>query len=327
MEHALALARRNLGQTWPNPAVGAVVVKDGKIIGEGYTARGGRPHAETQALAQAGENAQGATMYVSLEPCAHHGKTPPCTDAIIKAGIKICYAACRDPNKPVNGKGIEQMKAAGIEVIEGLCETEARELNRGFLSAVEKRRPFVAMKIATSADGKIAGGESKWITGDESRKEVHRLRSEFDAIVTGIGTVLSDDPLLTVRLPGLEYKSPVRVILDRKHRLPRDSKLAQSTDASPVLVLNTPAIADVLTQLSDKGFTRVLVEAGQGINTAFLESGMVDRIYWFKAPTTIGAQGMSVFTDHSIGAPEDLKGWKSVKEVVLDPDRLYVLEK
>jgi len=322
MQHALSLARRNLGQTWPNPAVGAVVVKDGEIVGEGYTARGGRPHAETQALAKAGEKAKGATIYVSLEPCAHHGKTPPCTDAIIKAGITTCYAACRDPNKPVNGKGIEQLKAAGINVIEGLCEAEARQLNRGFISVIERRRPYVAMKIATSSDGKIAGGKSKWITGEAARNEVHRLRSEFDAIITGIGTVLTDDPLLTVRIAGLEHKSPVRVILDRNHRLPRGSKLAQSTDASPVLVMNTQSIPEVLTQLADKGFTRVLVEAGQRINTAFLASGLVDQIYWFKAPVAIGEAGLDV----AKGGLSALASWRAVKHTAFPPDTLEILE-
>lgn len=322
MQHALSLARANLGQTWPNPAVGAVVVKDGKIIGEGYTARGGRPHAETQALAKAGENAKGATLYVSLEPCAHHGKTPPCTDAIIAAGIVRCVAACRDPNTPVNGKGVEQLKSAGIDVIEGVCEKEARELNRGFISVVEQKRPYIAMKIATSADGKIAGGSSKWITGEAAREEVHRLRSEFDAIVTGIGTVLSDDPLLTVRRSGLEHKSPVRVILDRNHRLPRNSKLANSTDASPIWVLNSKTVQEVVLHLADKGITRVLVEAGSRINTAFLESGLVDRIYWFKSPDTIGMDGLDV----AEGGLSALASWRAARHTAFPPDTLEILE-
>lgn len=294
MQRALAQAHTHLGQTWPNPSVGAVIVKNNRIIGEGCTARGGRPHAETQALAQCIEPPGGADMYVSLEPCSHLGQTPPCTDAIIRAGIKRCIVACRDPH-PQHGGGIEKLKTAGIEVIEGILENEARELNRGFFSVVEKGRPFVALKIASSADGKIAGGPTRWITGEESRQYVHKLRSEFDAILTGIGTVLADDPLLNVRAPGLEHKSPVRVILDRHHRLPDDSEIAKTQEQFPTWILDQPDVAAAIQYLSAKGITRVLVEAGQKINSAFMESGLVDRIYWFKAPQTIGEKGLNAF--------------------------------
>lgn len=295
MQRALAQAASNLGQTWPNPSVGAVIVKNNRIIGEGATARGGRPHAETQALAQTTEPAAGADMYVSLEPCSHHGQTPPCTEAIIREGIKRCIIACRDTAAHVNGQGIAQLKAAGIAVIEGICEKEARELNRGFFSLQEKKRPFIAMKIASSADGKIAGGPTRWITGEESRAHVHRMRSTFDAILTGIGTVLADDPLLTVRTPDLEHKSPVRVILDRHRRLPGDSEIAKTMEQFSTWILDQPDIESAIAHLAEKGITRVLVEAGQKINTAFLQSGLVDRIYWFKSYQAIGEKGLNAF--------------------------------
>lgn len=325
MHHALTLARTNLGQTWPNPAVGAVVVKDGQIIGEGFTARGGRPHAEPQALAGAGEKARGATLYVSLEPCAHHGKTPPCTDAIINAGITRVVIACRDPNPPVNGKGIEKLKDAGIEVIEGVCETDARILNRGFISAVERKRPYVMLKVATSADEKIAGGKERWITGESARAEVHRLRSEYDAILTGIGTVLADDPLLTVRTPGMQHKSPVRIVLDRSHRLPRGSQLSKTIDVSALWVLGSKTIPEALSTMAEKGITRVMVEAGQKLNTSMLESGLVDTIYWFRAPHVIGEQGLSVVEG---ALKERMAGWKKIGDTqVFGEDTLDIFER
>ena len=329
MKAALSLARTNLGQTWPNPAVGAVVVSGDEIVGEGFTARGGRPHAEPQALAKAGERARSATLYVSLEPCAHQGKTPPCTDAIIAAGITRVVIGCGDPNPLVGGKGIAKLREAGIEVALGVCEQEARDLNRGFISAVEQKRPYVMMKVATSADEKIASHaeahkrEGGWITGEEARAEVHRLRSDFDAILTGIGTVLADDPLLTVRAPGLQHKSPVRVVLDRSHRLPRSSNLSKTIDVSSLWVLGSKTIPDALATMAEKGITRVMVEAGQKLNTAMLESGMVDTLYWFKAPHTIGEQGLSVVEG---SLKERLAGWKKVDEKMFGVDALELFE-
>ncbi len=327
MQEALSLARRNLGQTWPNPSVGAVLVKDGAIIGRGYTGRGGRPHAEVQAIAEAGAAAKNATLYVTLEPCAHHGKTPPCSDAVIKAGIAHCIVACRDPHRDVNGKGIAQLKQAGIQVSENICEKEAREINRGFFSVVEKNRPYVALKIATSADGKIAypeGSDKQWITGEAAREEVHRLRSEHDVILTGIGTVLADDPMLTVRIPGMEDKSPVRVVLDRHHRLPAASRIATTKDSVRTWILNAPTIEETLRVLAEKGVTRVLVEAGQTLNSAFINSGLVDRIYWFRAPSEIGAQGLSAFSD--TGTFKLLEQWKKLGYSAFPPDTLDILE-
>ncbi len=327
MQQALALAKTNLGQTWPNPVVGAIIVKNNAVIGQGCTARGGRPHAETEALAQAGNNAQGATLYVTLEPCSHHGKTPPCVDAIIASGITRCVIACRDPHPNVNGAGITKLKAAGIEVVENICAAEAREINRGFFSIVEKKRPYIVLKIATSADGKIAypaGSEKKWITGETARKEVHRLRSEFDAVLTGIGTVLADDPLLTVRLPGLEHKSPVRIVLDRHHRLPAASHVATSRDSVPTWIVNAPTIEESLRVLTEKGITRVMVEAGQKINSAFINSGLVDRLYWFKAPFEIGSDGLPAFSEESLF--KRLEEWKKLDYIAFPPDQLEVLE-
>ncbi|MDX2074234.1 MAG: bifunctional diaminohydroxyphosphoribosylaminopyrimidine deaminase/5-amino-6-(5-phosphoribosylamino)uracil reductase RibD [Alphaproteobacteria bacterium] len=317
MQRALALARGVLGQSWPNPAVGAVIAKGGKIIGEGATAKGGRPHAETVALAQAGDNSKGATLYVTLEPCAHQGQTPPCTEAIIASGIRECVIACRDPNPEVNGKGIAQLRAAGIAVTEGMEEKTARELNRGFFSVIEKNRPFIAMKIATSRDGKIAAraGERTDITDSEAREHSQHLRAEFDAILTGIGTVLADDPRLTVRIPGMEDRSPVRVVLDSHGMLPLGAKVR------PAWVYRRED--DVVGALTERGITRLLIEAGQGVNTSFLQSGLVDRVYWYQAPHIIGEQGM----DAAQGGLS-LAGWRQVgARVQLGPDHLDIYEK
>jgi len=322
MQAALSLARRNLGQTWPNPAVGAVIVKDGKIVAEGTTARGGRPHAETQALEDAGALAKGATLYITLEPCAHHGKTPPCTEAIIKAGIRACVIACRDPNPQVNGKGIAQLRNAGIEVTEGVCKEDAMEINRGFFSVIEKKRPYIALKLATSSDGKITHPKSRWITGERARAYGQMLRSRYDAIATGIGTVLADDPLLSCRLPGLEDRSPVRVLFDRQNRLPKDSQLAKTAKDIPLWVMDSP-VQDAIQSLAEKGITRLLVESGQKLSTAFLQSGLVDRIYWFRAPVVIGDEGLNAFSD---GFSPDLAHWRQKEIVSLDDDTLEIYD-
>ena len=320
MRIALRLAARNLGQTWPNPAVGALVVKDGQIVGQGRTARGGRPHAETEALAQAGHHARGATLYVTLEPCSHQGKTAPCTQAIINAGIARCIIACRDPNPRVNGQGIAQLQAAGIEVIEGVCEAQARALNRGFISVMERNRPYIALKIATSLDGKITTGTSeRWLTGERARAYGHLLRSRYDAIAPGIGTVLADDPLLTCRLPGLEDCSPLRIVFDRQGRLPDDSQLARTLKHAPVWLTRFPP-DEAVAWLASEGVTRLLIEAGQQLSTAFLRSGLVDRIYWFRAPLVIGEKGLAAFS-------EAFSGWALVETNTLGQDHLEIYEK
>lgn len=319
MRHALVLAARGVGCTSPNPSVGCVIVSaDGRIVGRGWTAPGGRPHAETQALIQAGGRARGATAYVTLEPCAHYGKTPPCAQALIEARIARVVVAVTDPDTRVNGKGLALLRAAGVAVTEGVCAAEAAELNAGFFLTRLKRRPLVTLKLALSLDGKIAAadGSSQWITGGESRRFGHLLRARHDAIMIGVGTALADDPELTCRLPGLENRSPVRVVLDSSLRLPGWSKLAQTARQIPLLVYTVasdggggltsgggvivrvardargrPDIAAVLEDLAARGMTRVLAEGGAGLSASLLERGLADRVECFSAPLVLGAGG------------------------------------
>ena len=328
MRTALQLAQRNLGITWPNPSVGALIVRDGQIIAQGITAKGGRPHAETQALKDAGEKARGATMYVTLEPCSHQGQTPPCTHAIIDAGIRTVIISCKDTNPLVSGKGIALLHAAGIEIIEGVCEKEARALNQGFFSVVEKKRPFISLKLATSLDGKMATktGESKWITGEKARQYGHMLRSRYDAIVTGIGTILADDPHLTCRLPGLEDRSPVRVVFDRHNRLPKQSNLAKTAQQVPVWIESAADLPSAVAHLTEQGITRLLVEAGPTLSTAFLQSGLVDRMYWFRAPVVIGEDGLAAADKGFSSVLSELNRWQPVELLLLQPDLLEIYE-
>lgn len=328
MRHALALARRGVGRTAPNPAVGCVLVDgQGRVIARGWTQPGGRPHAEAMALAAAGPAARGATAYVTLEPCSHTGRTPPCADGLIAAGIARCVVATGDPDPRVAGRGLARMRAAGIAVETGLLAAEARLVAEGFLSRVERGRPHVTLKLATSLDGRIATGTglSQWITGPAARAAGQRLRAEADAIVTGIGTVLADDPALTVRLPGLEDRSPLRVVMDRWARLPPTAKML--TGGPPVLLAtgvpadgarallaagvgllplpDDPAAqpAALLSALAERGVTRVLIEAGQGIATAFLKADLVDRLIWFRAAGLIGGDGLPPIGALGIDAP------------------------
>lgn len=247
MHHALMLARRSLGTTAPNPAVGCVIVKDGVVVGRGRTANGGRPHAEPLALAQAGEAARGATAYVTLEPCSHVGQTPPCADALVAAGIARVVVAVEDPDPRVNGRGVARLREAGIEVLTGVCEKEAADLNAGFFLKVRVHRPLVTLKIAQSADGftATAPGESPWITGEKARAFGHLMRAQNDAILVGIETVRFDDPTLDCRLPGLQDRSPVRVVLDSRLRLEADSEIGLSARRIPTLVYTTTAAKDV----------------------------------------------------------------------------------
>ncbi|MDX1975940.1 MAG: bifunctional diaminohydroxyphosphoribosylaminopyrimidine deaminase/5-amino-6-(5-phosphoribosylamino)uracil reductase RibD [Rickettsiales bacterium] len=343
MRIALSLAERQLGCAWPNPSVGAVLVKNGHIIAQGATAAGGRPHGETVAIEQAGANAHGATLYVTLEPCSHQGKTPPCTHAILAAGIRRCVIACRDPNPLVNGQGIRALQEAGLEVVEGICEDEARALNRGFFTNIEKKRPYIALKLATSLDGKLAfpqGDSRRWITSEAARHYGQLLRSQYDAIVTGIGTVLADDPLLTCRLPGLEHRSPVRIVFDSNGRLPAGSQLVQTAKQYPVwqlthtsttrlpithLSCTTDAkqridLDKALELLAQQGITRLLVEAGAALSHSFLASGYVDRIYWFRAPIMIGEGGLAVPVSTTL-AP-----WRHTRHIALPPDQLDIFD-
>jgi diaminohydroxyphosphoribosylaminopyrimidine deaminase/5-amino-6-(5-phosphoribosylamino)uracil reductase len=316
---ALRLAARNLGQVWPNPAVGALVVRDGVIVGQGYTARGGRPHAETQALAQAGALAKGATLYVTLEPCSHHGKTPPCVDAVIAAGITRCVIACIDSNPQVSGAGVVRLKEAGVQVEIGVCEPAARALNQGFFSVVAKGLPVVTMKLATSQDGKIAtaSGQSQWITNERSRAYGHMLRSQYDAILTGSGTWLADKPQLNCRLAGLEDRSPIRVILDRRGRVDAQDERTW--------VLSEPTLSAALKALVAKGITRVLVEAGAELSTAFLREGLVSQLYWFRAPLVIGGDGLGAIGAGFSTELAKLAQWQRIATRYFENDSLDIL--
>jgi diaminohydroxyphosphoribosylaminopyrimidine deaminase/5-amino-6-(5-phosphoribosylamino)uracil reductase len=318
MHHALTLAARALGRAAPNPAVGCVIVSpDGRVVGRGWTQDGGRPHAEAMALAQAGAAARGATAYVTLEPCAHLGKTPPCADALVKAGVARVVAAVEDPDPRVKGRGFAILRDAGIEVVTGVLKQEAAEQNAGFFLRVSESRPLVTLKIAQSEDGWTARtpGEDQWLTGEEARRFAHLLRAKHDAILVGIETVLADDPELTCRLPGLENYSPLRVVLDTRLRLPQTSKLARTARQIPALVFTAsdggdalraqgvevvqvmrdaqgrPDIAAVLHALAERGVTRLLVEGGATVISAFVAAGFADRLELFTAPLTLGQSG------------------------------------
>ncbi|WP_242965080.1 bifunctional diaminohydroxyphosphoribosylaminopyrimidine deaminase/5-amino-6-(5-phosphoribosylamino)uracil reductase RibD [Dehalobacterium formicoaceticum] len=315
MQRAINLARKGEGWTSPNPMVGAVIVREGQVVGEGYHQKAGTPHAEIHALQMAGTKALGGTMYVTLEPCCHHGRTPPCTDALIKAGLKKVVVAMVDPNPQVAGGGIAKLRAAGMEVVTGVLEDEARVLNEVFIKQITSQRPFIAFKSAVTLDGKTSSytGSSKWITGEEARMVGRQLRHRYDAILTGIGTVLADDPLLTTRVPGL--KDPQRVILDSRLRIPMEAQVLD-TKSAPTLVF-TGEIADgepkaallaekgveviscpgsegqvdifsVLKILSEKGITSILIEGGAQIQGAFFDRELVDKLYVFIAPKLIG---------------------------------------
>lgn len=323
MRHALVLAQRSLGQTAPNPAVGCVIVSpDGIVLGRGRTAKGGRPHAEVLALAEAGEVARGATAYVTLEPCSHTGQTPPCAEALIAAGVAKVVVAVGDPDPRVNGKGLAMLRAAGISVIEGVCQKEAADLNAGFFLKIRENRPLVTLKIAQSLDGRsaTATGESQWITGAPARAYGHLLRARHDAILIGSGTAEADDPMLTCRLPGLEARSPLRVVLDSRLKLSPWSKLAQSAQEIPTLVftaaegsnktnagaleacgveivgtardaIGRPRLDEVLAKLAGRGITRLLVEGGASVHASFLDHGLADRLAVFSAPLVLGGSG------------------------------------
>ncbi|MBM7094731.1 bifunctional diaminohydroxyphosphoribosylaminopyrimidine deaminase/5-amino-6-(5-phosphoribosylamino)uracil reductase RibD [Bacillus sp. H-16] len=315
MNLALNMARTTEGQTAPNPVVGAVLVKNNQVVGMGAHLKAGEPHAERHALAMAGRKAEGSTCYVTLEPCSHYGRTPPCADALIDAKVERVVIATRDPNPKVAGRGIEKLKEAGILITEGVMEKEAQALNRTFFHFIKHRRPFVTLKSATSIDGKIATstGESKWITGPEARLNVHQLRHENDGILVGVKTVIADDPLLTTRLPG-GGKHPVRIVLDHSLNIPVTASLV--TDRSSptwvvtsgnhnaqkkeelesagvrVLPINAASIEieDVLNLLGELGIMSLLVEGGGHVNDSFLRSGLFDQVVVYLAPLIIGGQ-------------------------------------
>ena len=320
MASALALGRRGLGRVWPNPAVGCVLAHGSRVVGRGWTQPGGRPHAETEALARAGEAARGATCYVTLEPCSHHGRTPPCAEALIEAGVARTVAATGDPDPRVAGQGFARLTEAGIAVERGVGEVEARFDNAGFLTRVTAGRPLVALKTATTLDGRIAapGGESRWITGPAARAAAHRLRASHDAIMVGARTALFDNPRLDCRLEGLGNRSPLRIVADGSLGLPPTHRLAadegpcwalcrEDADAdrasaledAGVRLIRVPAgedgrmnLAAGLGRLGEAGLTRLLVEGGGVMAAALLKADLVDRIHWFRAPAVMGGDGL-----------------------------------
>ncbi|HIC28772.1 MAG TPA: bifunctional diaminohydroxyphosphoribosylaminopyrimidine deaminase/5-amino-6-(5-phosphoribosylamino)uracil reductase RibD [Rhodospirillales bacterium] len=335
MHAALVLARRGLGSAWPNPAVGCVLARedlDGRIIGRGWTQPGGRPHAETEALSRAGALTQGATAYVTLEPCDHQGETPPCTEALIAAGVTRCVIAIEDPDPRVSGAGIRRLANAGVETQIGLFEQEARHLNAGFLMRVTKGRPLITLKTATTLDGRVATakGQSKWITGAPARAFAHGLRAENDAIMIGIGTALADQPSLTCRLPGMEDRSPVRIVADSTLRLPVESPLVETAGDVPTWVVTVksadqdkrqaleakgievievaagndgrPDLIAVVMELGGRGLTRLLVESGGDLAAALIKHDLADRLAWFRSPKLIGGDGKGAVAAFGIEA-------------------------
>jgi len=357
MQLALTLGRRGLGRTWPNPAVGAVVVKDGLIVGRGWTQPGGRPHAEPVALKQAGDAARGATLYVTLEPCSHFGKSPPCTDAVIASGIVRVVAAIEDPNPEVAGQGFAKLRAAGIAVDIGLERAEAAYAHAGHFRRIRDKRPHVILKLAVSADDKIgaAGRMPVAITGEASRTRVHLLRAQCDAILVGIGTVLADDPELTCRLPGMEARSPVRVVLDRALRIQGDSRLVRSARATPLWVMASelaeapaaaklgaagavvmrmpPAAASgldlptVLHALAEKGITRLMVEGGSRVASSFVAAGLVDEAWLLRAPQAIGADGINALDALPLTQITQSSAFRVRASETLDKDTLTIYER
>jgi diaminohydroxyphosphoribosylaminopyrimidine deaminase / 5-amino-6-(5-phosphoribosylamino)uracil reductase len=359
MQLALTLGRRGQGRTWPNPAVGAVVVKDGIIVGRGWTQPGGRPHAEPVALAQAGEAARGATLYVTLEPCSHVGKSPPCADAIIAAGIARVVSAIEDPNPEVAGQGHARLRAAGISVDIGFGAIEAAHDHAGHFRRIRDKRPQVILKLAVSSDDKIgaAGRKPIAISGEAAKARVHLLRAQCDAILVGIGTVRADDPLLTCRLPGMESRSPVRVVLDRALRISGTSRLVHSARTTPLWVMtsnlseapaamklgaagaqvirvpttSTPPpgldLVGVLHVLAEKGITRLLVEGGARVASSFVAAGLVDEVWLLRGPDPIGVEGVAALDALPLSAITGSPAFKRRASETLQNDTLTIYER
>jgi len=345
MQQALALAQKGIYSTRPNPAVGCVIVRDGKRVGQGWHPKAGEPHAEVFALREAGELARGATVYVTLEPCSHFGKTPPCADALVAAGVARVVMAMQDPNPQVCGRGMARLVSAGIEVVDGVKSHEAVALNQGFIKYMQTKKPFVRLKLASSVDGRtaMASGESIWITGDAARQEVHKLRARHGAIVTGIGTVLADDPSMNVRLAESTKRElglsdalchPLRVILDPNLSMPLDAKMlslpgrtllmssAHTVQSNQSVVdsllaagveivavqakedlLDLESVLDYLSQ--EEQIYDVMVESGASVAGAFVEAGLVDELHWFVAPHLMGHRGKPLLVLPHIDAMQD----------------------
>ena len=359
MQLALALGRRGQGRTWPNPAVGAVLVKDGVIVGRGWTQPGGRPHAEPEALRRAGNAARGATLYVTLEPCSHVGKSPPCADAIIAAGVARVVSAIEDPNPEVAGQGHARLRAAGITVDIGLGAAEAAHDHAGHFRRVRDRRPHLILKLAVSSDDRIgaAGGKPVAISGEAARARVHLLRAQCDAVLVGIGTVLADDPRLTCRLPGMAARSPVRVVLDRALRLPATARLVHSARETPLWVMTSeppgapaamrlgaagaqvigvPVAAApqpgvdapaVLRELAGRGITRLLVEGGAQVASSLVAAGLIDEVWLLRGPEAIGAGGVAALDALPLTAITQSPAFRLRASDRLDRDILTIYER
>lgn len=361
MRLAVRYARRGWGTTAPNPSVGAVIVDPatGKIISMGRTCAGGRPHAETEAIARAGARARGATMYVTLEPCSHHGRTGPCAEAITRAGLARVVVANTDPDQRVSGRGLAILRAAGIDVLAGVLDAEARWLHAGHLLRVTEGRPFIQLKLAVSADGRIApgkGGKPVWVTGERARARGHLLRAQADAILIGRGTEAADDPALTCRLPGMEHRSPQRVVIDARLSISLDSQLVRTAENPRTIVLFDPEsvpgdlaartealkkagvwlvnvkstgagwldLKSVVRGLARLGITRLLIEGGPTVARSFLEQSLVDEVVLFQGPGVLGEAGLLPLRDRGIQVFEDTLHWTRTEERSLGSDRMTV---
>jgi diaminohydroxyphosphoribosylaminopyrimidine deaminase/5-amino-6-(5-phosphoribosylamino)uracil reductase len=350
MQLALSLARRGLGRTAPNPSVGCVLVRHGHAVGRGWTQPGGRPHAETEALRRAGEAARGATAYVTLEPCNHHGKTPPCTEALIAAGISRCVVALQDPDRRVSGSGLARLREAGISVETGVGRESAETLYDGYLKQRRLGRPSVTLKLATSLDGRIATrrGQSQWITGPAARAHGHRLRATHDAVMVGSGTAVADNPRLSVRLPGLEDVKPLRAVVDGRLRLPLTHDLVAAARERPTLLITrsdaepgrraayadagvdvaevglgaygTLSTASAVMALGARGVTRVLVEGGSVLAASLLRAGLVDDVVWFRAPRVLGGDGVPAIAGFGVDALTETPWFDLVESCPVGPD-------
>ncbi len=359
MTAALGVAGRGLGRVWPNPAVGCVIVRDGRVAARGWTREGGRPHAETEALRRAGDLAVGSTAYVTLEPCAHHGQTPPCCEALARAGVGRTVIACLDPDPRVDGAGVGALRDAGVAVDVGVRADAARELNAGYFLRAAEGRPLVTLKLASSLDGRIATrtGHSRWITGEAARAQAHALRARHDAILVGAGTVIADDPRLTCRLPGLEERSPARIVVDGRLSIPLTARVVASALTVPTWVITLPdadagrrkALADsgveiveappdpagrpdlrqAMKDLGSLGLTRILVEGGGRIAGALVRDGLVDRVVWFRAPSLLGGDGTPAIAGFGVETVADALMLRRVEATAVGGDVMesYVVER
>ncbi|HZS64933.1 MAG TPA: bifunctional diaminohydroxyphosphoribosylaminopyrimidine deaminase/5-amino-6-(5-phosphoribosylamino)uracil reductase RibD [Xanthobacteraceae bacterium] len=356
MAVALTLGRRGLGNTWPNPAVGAVVVKDGTMLGRGWTQPGGRPHAETIALRHAGKAARGATLYVTLEPCSHQGKTPPCADAVIRAGISRVVSAMQDPNPEVAGEGHKRLQARGIAVDIGTGAEEAARAHAGHIRRIRDKRPHVLLKLAVSADGKIAAAGRKPVvlTEEPARARTFLLRAQSDAILVGMGTVMADNPSLTCRLPGMLSRSPVRVVLDARLRVPLAMDVVATARETPTWIFAGPQaspmaeqvlrdkgvevvrvgakdgilnINEVLGALAERGITRLMVEGGARVAASFVSAGLVDEAVVFHSPKAIGPGGIDALEGMALQSLTKSRKLRALGEEMLGADRAEFFER